>query len=115
MWSGIGPADLISRWPIAWISSMARRGTPLPRAAANFSSAKFSASQRRPDGTIWGRETRLIHRHDHVVFFAFAEQQMFAEQQIGTGHEAGRTGFADVVDVYAAAFGVFARLPLGWT
>ena len=40
---------------------------------------------------------------------------MFAEQQIARRHRPRRAGFADVVDVHAAAFDVFSRLTFGGT
>ena len=57
----------------------------------------------------------LFRCDDDVVLFAFAEQDVFAEEEIIRGDSADGIGFADVVDVHAAAFEVFAGLTFGRT
>jgi len=59
--------------------------------------------------------TVLFRRHDHVILFAFAKQDVFAEKQIVRRYGTGGTGLADVVDIHAAVFDVFTRLVLGRT
>ena len=41
--------------------------------------------------------TDLIRRHDHVALFAFAEEDVFAEEQVVAGDGALEVRFADVV------------------
>jgi hypothetical protein len=51
----------------------------------------------------------LCSDHD-VIPFAFAEKQMFSEQEIVGVDGALGVCFADVVDIDAAAFDIFAGL-----
>ena len=48
--------------------------------------------------------------HDGVVPLAFAQQQMFAKEQIGRREKPLRIGFSDIVDINAASFDVLPRL-----
>ena len=50
---------------------------------------------------------------DDIVPFAFAEEKMFAEQQIAGDDRPLEIGLANVVEVSSAAFDVFSRLSLG--
>src|SRR5579864_4804970 len=52
-------------------------------------------------------------RNDDVVFLSFAQEQVFAEEQIVGGNGPLEIRFAHIVDVYSAAFDVFARLAFG--
>ena len=55
-------------------------------------------------------EPCLPRSYHHIVLFALAEQNVFAEEQVVRRHGASGAGFTDVVDVHAAAFDVFAGL-----
>ena len=59
------------------------------------------------------RLLQSLGRQDDVVAFAFAQEQVFAEEQVAGGDGALEVRLADVVDVDAAAFDVLARLPFG--
>jgi hypothetical protein len=49
--------------------------------------------------------------HDHVILFAFAQQDVLAEEQIVRRHRPRGAGFTEVVDVDATSFDIFPRLP----
>src|SRR5689334_8572717 len=53
--------------------------------------------------------------YHHVVLFALAQQEMFAEEHIARGKAPLEGGFADVVHVNAAAFDILSGLAFGWT
>ena len=57
---------------------------------------------------------RLRDRKHDVVAFAFAEEEVFGEKELGGGDCALGIGFADVVEIDAAAFDVFTGLPFAW-
>lgn len=59
------------------------------------------------------REMKSAGGDDSVVLFAFAQEEMFAEEEIGGGDGALEVGFADVVEVDAAALDVFTGLSFG--
>src|ERR1051326_2296935 len=56
-----------------------------------------------------------FRRHHHVIAFAFAEQQMFAEEQIVRGDQALDLALPNIIQVNAAAFQIFAGLALART
>ena len=52
------------------------------------------------------------HVQHRIRPFAFAQQEVFGEQQVGGGHMAGYVGDADVVEIDSAPLDVLARLAL---
>ena len=52
----------------------------------------------------------LLRRHDDVILFALAEQEVFAEKQIVGRHGARGAGFTDVFEINAAAFDILSCL-----
>src|SRR5712672_1251458 len=50
-------------------------------------------------GRGWRSRVRGLRGHDDIIAFAFAQQQVFAEQEVVPSHGPLRTSFADVVDV----------------
>src|SRR5581483_10462396 len=59
------------------------------------------------------RRMILSRGDDDVVAFAFAEEEVFAEEKVGGGDGSLKVCFADVVDVNAAAIDVLAGLSFG--
>src|SRR5258708_13250752 len=58
---------------------------------------------------------RSPHRHDHIIPFALAHEDMFSEKEIICVYRASRTWFPNIVQVDPAAFDVFTRLSFGRT
>src|SRR5215471_12252463 len=54
--------------------------------------------------------SNLLRGQDHVISFAFAQEEMFAEQQVGRRDHAEEVRFADVIDVNAAALDILSGL-----
>src|SRR5881394_4010545 len=59
------------------------------------------------------KTSMLLGGDDDVVALALAQEQVAAEEQLGTGHGALGIGLAHVVDVDATLLDVLARLALG--
>jgi len=53
---------------------------------------------------------RLVRGQNKVVALSFAEQHMFAEQQLARGQRALKVRFANVVYIYPAPLDIFTRL-----
>ena len=55
----------------------------------------------------------LFRRYHDVILFAFAQQQVLAEEQIAARDRALEIGFANVVHIHTATFNIFPRLTFG--
>src|SRR5689334_21880045 len=58
--------------------------------------------------------SRLTGGEHNVITFAFAQEDVFAEQEIIDGDGALEVAFTDIVQVHAAAFHVLSGPAFGW-